>query len=188
MQGRRARTGSNPSMIADVVVPHDELVRMRRKLHAQPELSMFEHETNALIEAALSALPFDELRCKVAGTGTLATLRGAKPGPVTLLRADIDALPVHELTEAEYASVRDGHMHACGHDAHTSILLSVAKTLVQYRADICGTIVLCFQPGEEGSAGNRLMIEAGALEDPHVDRTFALHMYTGPRRRENRYS
>jgi amidohydrolase len=91
----------------------------------------------------------------------------------------MDGLPVTELTEAPYASQRPGVMHACGHDAHMAILLAAAKTFAVRRAEIAGTLVLCFQPAEEGPAGARLMIEAGALENPHVDRTFALHMYTG---------
>jgi amidohydrolase len=109
----------------------------------------------------------------------LGTLGGGKPGPVTLLRADMDALPVTELGTAAYRSRNDGVMHACGHDGHVSILLAAARTLAERRAEIPGTLVFCFQPGEEGYAGNRLMIEDGALEDPHVDRTFALHLYTG---------
>jgi amidohydrolase len=140
---------------------------------------MEEFATNEFIEAELRALPFDDLRSKVAGTGTLATLRGGRPGPVTLLRADIDGLPVQELNDVPYVSKHTGRMHACGHDAHASILLAAAKTLVQRRDEIHGTLVFCFQPGEEGSAGNKLMIDAGALENPRVDRTFALHMYTG---------
>jgi amidohydrolase len=157
----------------------DVLVTMRRELHARPELSLVEHETAEYIERRLRPLEFDDVRTGVAGTGILATLRGGKPGPVTLLRADMDALPVTEVSDAPYRSQIDGVMHACGHDGHMSILLGAAQTLARRRAEIAGTLVLCFQPGEEGSAGNRLMIEAGALEDPHVDRVFALHLYSG---------
>ncbi len=91
----------------------------------------------------------------------------------------MDALPLAELGTAPYRSRNDGVMHACGHDGHVSILLAAARTLAERRAEVPGTLVFCFQPGEEGYAGNRLMIEDGALEDPHVDRTFALHLYTG---------
>src|SRR5580692_7164673 len=91
----------------------------------------------------------------------------------------MDALPVPEGNGVEYRSTREGVMHACGHDGHMAILLAAARTLAERRAEIPGTLVFCFQPGEEGYAGNRLMIEDGALEDPHVDRTFALHLYTG---------
>jgi amidohydrolase len=160
-------------------VPAADLVRDRRHLHREPELSLVEFDTAAFVERELRALSLDGLRTGVGKTGLLGTLRGGKPGPVTLLRADMDALPMTELGGAEYRSVRDGVMHACGHDGHVSILLAAARTLAARRDEVAGTLVFCFQPGEEGHAGNRLMIEDGALEDPHVDRTFALHLYTG---------
>jgi amidohydrolase len=152
---------------------------MRRHLHAHPELSLVEFATAAYVLEHLQPLPFERIRTNVGQTGLLATLRGEKPGPVTLLRADMDALPIQEISTAPYRSQNPGVMHACGHDGHVSILLGVAQTLCRRRADVAGTIVFCFQPGEEGSAGNRLMIEDGALEDPHVDRVFALHLYSG---------
>lgn len=159
--------------------PFHDLSRDRRHLHREPELSLVEHDTAAYLRAALEPLGFDDLRTGVGGTGLLATLRGGRPGPVTLLRADMDALPIAEQNEAEYVSRRSGVMHACGHDGHMAILLAAARELAARRDEVPGTLVLCFQPGEEGSAGNRLMIEDGALEDPHVDRTFALHLYSG---------
>ena len=140
---------------------------------------MVERETAAFVAAELAKLGLDEIRAGIGQTGVLGTLRGGKPGPVTLLRADMDALPIVELVDAEYRSERDGIMHACGHDGHVAILLAAARTLAERRADVPGTLVFCFQPGEEGYAGNRLMIEDGALENPHVDRTFALHLYSG---------
>jgi amidohydrolase len=157
----------------------EELVEVRRHLHMHPELSMQEHATASLIAEKLGRLRLDAVRSGVGKTGVLGTLRGEKPGPVTLLRADTDALPVQEVSEAPYRSQNAGVMHACGHDGHTSILLAAAKTLADRRAEIPGTLVFCFQPGEEGHAGNKLMIEDGALENPHVDRTFALHLYSG---------
>ncbi len=160
-------------------VPTEELVRVRRHLHRRPELSMVEHETAAMVAAELEKLGLDEVRTGVGKTGVLGTLRGGRPGPVTLLRADMDALPIVELVEAEYRSEKQGVMHACGHDGHVAILLAAARTLAERRAEIAGTLVFCFQPGEEGYAGNRLMIQDGALEQPHVDRTFALHLYSG---------
>lgn len=161
-------------------VPTEELIGYRRHLHAHPELSLVEHETAAFVARELSEV-FDprDLRLGVAGTGILATLRGAKPGPVTLLRADMDALPMDEVSDVPYRSTRVGAMHACGHDGHVAILLAAARALARRRNEVPGTLVFCFQPGEEGPAGNKLMIEAGALEDPHVDRTFALHLYSG---------
>jgi amidohydrolase len=166
-------------MVALDAIPSDELVRVRRRLHRNPELSLVEFDTAAFVEAELGALSLDRMRSGVGKTGVLGTLVGGRPGPVTLLRADMDALPVTELSETEYRSQRDGVMHACGHDGHVSILLAAARALSQRRSEVAGTLVFCFQPGEEGYAGNRLMIEDGALEDPHVDRTFALHLYTG---------
>ncbi len=158
---------------------HGELVRYRRHFHAHPELSMQEHETAAFIERELRECDFDEIRTGIGQTGILATLKGAKRGPVTLLRADMDALPMQEIAEPVYRSTVDGVMHSCGHDGHMAILLTAARALSGMRDEIPGTLVFCFQPGEEGFAGNQLMIDDGALENPHVDRTFALHLYSG---------
>jgi amidohydrolase len=162
-----------------VTTPHKQLISYRRYFHAHPELSLKEHETAAFIARALRERHFDEIRTRVGGTGILATLRGGRHGPTTLLRADMDALPVQELSDVDYRSKNDGVMHACGHDAHMAILLASARELASRRDELAGTIVFCFQPGEEGHAGNRLMIEGGALENPHVDRVFAMHVYTG---------
>jgi len=160
-------------------VPTSELARYRRHFHSHPELSLQERETASFIERELRDAGFSEIRTGIGTTGILATLTGAKPGPVTLLRADMDGLPVTELNEVEYRSVSPGVMHACGHDGHMAILLSAARELMRRRDEVGGQIVFCFQPGEEGYAGNKLMIDDGAMENPHVDRTFALHLYTG---------
>ena len=160
-------------------VPHDDLVRYRRHFHAHPELSFLEFETAKFIEQELAGCGFDEIRTGVARTGILVTLRGGRPGPTTLLRADMDALPITELGDVEYASKNVGVMHACGHDGHMAILLCAARELANVREQIPGTLVFCFQPAEEGPAGAKVMIEEGALENPHVDRTFALHLYSG---------
>lgn len=165
-----------------LTIPRDELVRFRRHFHAHPELSLKEFETAAYIISALRQAQGDnvfDIRTGVGGTGILATLKGGKPGPVTLLRADMDGLPMDETAEVPYRSQRPGVMHACGHDGHMAILLSSALALAKIRDQVVGTIVFCFQPAEEGPAGNKLMIEDGALENPHVDRCFALHLYTG---------
>ena len=167
------------SLHPTVEIPHDELVRYRRHFHENPELSYQEHETAAFIERELRACDFDDVRTGVAQTGILATLRGGRPGLVTLLRADMEALPVQELSEVPYRSKRDGVMHACGHDGHMAIMLSAARYLSRRKAEIPGTIVFCFQPAEEGPAGAKAMVEEGALENPHVDRAFALHLYSG---------
>ena len=166
-------------MIARTAVPIDDLVRHRRHFHMHPELSMKEFETAAYIERELRALNLDEIRTGIGQTGVLGTLKGGKPGPVTLLRADIDALPVTETAQIGYRSRNEGVMHACGHDAHIAILLCAAAELARRRDEVPGTLVFCFQPGEEGYAGNKLMIEDGALENPHVERCFALHVFSG---------
>jgi amidohydrolase len=160
-------------------IPHDDLVAVRRRLHAAPELSMVEHDTAAFVAAELGKLGLDDVRTGIGVTGVLGTLKGGKPGPVTLLRADMDALPITELNDVPYRSANRGVMHACGHDGHVSILLAAARTLAQRRAEVPGTLVFCFQPGEEGHAGAKKMIDDGALENPHVDRTFALHLFSG---------
>jgi amidohydrolase len=165
--------------VTALAVPENDLVATRRRLHAAPELSMVEHDTAAFVAAQLGELGLDEIRTGVGKTGVLGTLRGGKSGPVTLLRADMDALPIVELNDVPYVSQHRGVMHACGHDGHVSILLAAAKTLAARRAEVPGTLVFCFQPGEEGHAGAKKMIEDGALERPHVERTFALHLYSG---------
>jgi amidohydrolase len=165
--------------MTSLVIPHEDLIVTRRRLHAAPELSMVEHATAAFVAEQLGTLRLDEIRTGVGQTGVLGTLVGGRPGPVTLLRADMDALPIDELNEVPYRSTRPGVMHACGHDGHVAILLAVARTLAARRAEIPGTLVFCFQPGEEGHAGAKKMIDDGALEHPHVERTFALHLYSG---------
>jgi amidohydrolase len=165
--------------VTTLAIPQEDLVATRRQLHAAPELSMVEHDTAAFVAGRLAELGLDEVRTGVGKTGVLGTLIGGKPGPVTLLRADMDALPIVELNEVPYVSQHRGVMHACGHDGHVAILLAAARTLAERRADVPGTLVFCFQPGEEGHAGAKKMIEDGALERPHVERTFALHLYSG---------
>ena len=165
--------------MTSTAIPSGDLVAVRRRLHAHPELSMVEHDTSAFVAGELGKLGLDEVRTGIGITGVLGTLRGGKPGPVTLLRADMDALPITELNDVPYRSQSAGVMHACGHDGHVSILLAAARELAARRAEVPGTLVFCFQPGEEGHAGAKKMIDDGALENPHVDRTFALHLYSG---------
>lgn len=162
-----------------IAVPHDAMVETRRRLHAAPELSMVEFATADFVATQLMTMGLDDIRTKVGKTGVMGTLVGGRPGPVTLLRADMDALPITELNALPYASRNEGVMHACGHDGHVAILLAAARTLAERRAEVAGTLVFCFQPGEEGANGNQQMIDDGALENPHVDRTFALHLYSG---------
>jgi amidohydrolase len=140
---------------------------------------MLEHRTASMVAEALTKLDLDAVRTGVGETGVVGILTGGKPGPVTLLRADMDGLPILEDNAVDYRSTNDGVMHACGHDGHVAILLAAAGTLAAARADVPGTLVFCFQPGEEGKAGALKMIKDGVLENPHVDRTFALHLYSG---------
>jgi amidohydrolase len=124
----------------------------------------------------LRQLGYDEVQTGLAVTGVKAVLRGGRPGPTLLLRADMDALPLAEENDVPYKSETPGVMHACGHDAHTAILLAAARVLMRRRAEIPGTVVLCFQPAEEGRGGARRMIADGVLEHPTVDAALGLHV------------
>ena len=153
----------------------------RRHLHEHPELGFHEVETARFVAERLRALGVEDIRTGINVTGVTGLIRGELPaeGPMRtiLLRADMDALPIVEETGAEYASQVDGVMHACGHDAHTAILLGVARVLSERKASFAGTVKLLFQPAEEiGDGGAKGMIELGVLEDPHVDAVFGLHM------------
>ena len=150
------------------------VVALRRAIHRHPELGFEEHETAALIERELDTLGIEHRR--LAKTGVVGLVRGAKPGRVAALRADMDALPITERTGLPYASEVDGKMHACGHDAHVAMLLGAASVLEARRGAMEGTAVLIFQPAEEGPGGAQPMIEAGALDDPKVDAIAMLHV------------
>lgn len=147
-----------------------ELFAFRRDLHRFPELSFQESETASKVVQQLRELGL-ELRTEVGGFGIVADLKGEQPGPVIALRADMDALPIQEELDLEFASVQPGIMHACGHDAHTAILLGAAKLLVKQQ--IKGTVRFLFQSAEEINAGAKAMIEQGALEG--VDEIYGLH-------------
>jgi len=149
---------------------------MRRDFHTHPELGFQEVRTAGIVARELTALGL-EVHTGVGGTGVVALLEGAKPGPVVLVRADMDALPIREETGAPYASQNPGVMHACGHDGHTAVLLTVAKMLNAHRRELAGTVKIMFQPAEEGMGGAVKMIEAGLLENPKVDVALALHVW-----------
>lgn len=153
-----------------------ELVATRRDFHMHPESGLEEFRTSGIVAERLRALGMDEVQTELAVTGVKAVLRGGKPGRTLLLRADMDALPIQEENAVDYRSQNDGMMHACGHDAHTAILLSAARVLVRHRDEIPGTIVFCFQPAEEGRGGAKKMVAEGVLENPHVDAALGLHM------------
>lgn len=140
-----------------------EVVRLRRAIHRRPELAFEEHETAALIAATLRDIGLDVVE-GVAKTGVVAHVEGAGSGPTVALRADIDALPIIEATGLDFASEHDGRMHACGHDAHTAMLLGAARVLHAMRDDLAGTVRLVFQPSEEKAPGGAsVMIEEGVL-------------------------
>jgi amidohydrolase len=160
------------------VEPKESLVarvlELRRAIHRRPELGFEEHETAALVERELDALGIE--RHRLATTGVVGILRGGKPGRVVALRADMDALPITERTGLAFASEIEGKMHACGHDAHTAMLLGAARVLALDREALAGTTVLIFQPAEEGPGGAQPMIEQGVLGDPKVEAIAMLHV------------
>lgn len=154
----------------------NELVATRRHLHQHPELSFKEFETSRYIQQRLAemGIPFQVM----VDTGIVALIKGAQPGKVIALRADIDALPIHEKNEVDYCSQNAGVMHACGHDVHTTSLLGAAGILNDLRAEWKGTVKLIFQPGEEKLPGGAsLMIKAGALESPSPSGIYGQHVY-----------
>lgn len=149
---------------------------LRRNFHQHPELGFHETRTSEIIIRELERLGI-ELQKNIAETGVIGILKGKKPGPVVLVRADMDALPISEETNAEYSSVIPGVMHACGHDGHMAILLTLAKLLHAYQDELAGTIKLVFQPAEEGLGGAERMIIEGVLDHPKPDLSLALHLW-----------
>lgn len=153
-----------------------EIIANRREFHAHPELGFMEVRTaDRLIELLASYGLKAERMVK---TGVVVTIPGGKPGKTLLVRADMDALPIQELGTAAYCSSNKGVMHACGHDAHMAMLLATSKIMASRMAELPGNLKLMFQPAEEGPGGALPMIEAGILENPHVDGAFALHVWS----------
>ena len=161
----------------EIEARRDSLVALRRDFHRHPELSLQEHRTAEIIAERLHAAQL-EVRTGIGGTGVLGILHGDKPGRTIAWRADIDALPLTELLDAPFTSSTSGVMHACGHDGHTAIGITLAEILAARRADLPGTAVFIFQPAEEVFGGAKPMIEAGVLGNPHVEEIYGLHLTT----------
>ncbi|HET9453962.1 MAG TPA: amidohydrolase [Gemmatimonadaceae bacterium] len=180
-----------PDLAARIAAIEPKVVAWRRDIHQHPELGNREVRTAKIVADHLRSLGI-EVQEKVAHTGVVGILRGGRPGPVVLLRADMDGLPVTERVNVPFASkVRStyngqevGVMHACGHDTHVAILMGTAEVLAAMRATLPGTVKFMFQPAEEGApageeGGAELMVKEGILENPKVDVGFALHIDAG---------
>ena len=150
------------------------IVEKRRTIHRHPELMYEEFETSKLVQETLSDLDIT-FEKDIAITGVVGIV-GNGNGPCVALRADMDALPIHEETDIDFKSNIDGKMHACGHDCHTAMLLGAARLLKENEEEIDGTIKLIFQPAEEGGAGGKMMREQGVLQNPKVEQIYALHV------------
>ncbi len=154
-----------------------EIIKTRREIHKKPELAYQEKATAKLVAEQLKALGL-EVETGVGGTGVLAILKGVKTGKVVALRADMDALPIEEMTDVDFKSKVKGVMHACGHDTHVAMLLGTARLLANHKDELAGTVKFLFQPAEEhgGRGGAKPMIQDGVMENPKVDFVFGLHI------------
>ena len=155
------------------------LSETRRTIHMNPELGYEEHETSRLIVENLESFGLD-VHAGIAETGVVGLLETGRPGPTIGIRADMDALSIDESNEVPYKSRRPGKMHACGHDAHVSMLLGAARLLSENKSlleGLGGNVKFIFQPAEEGKAGGKRMVEEGVLEEPRVDLLIAAHVW-----------
>jgi len=159
---------------------HDEITEWRRDMHEHPEILFETHRTSALVTDKLQSFGCDEVVTGIGRTGVVAVIKGKSDtsGKVIGLRADMDALPIHEATGLEYASKTDGAMHACGHDGHTAMLLGAAKYLAETR-NFDGTVVLIFQPAEEGGGGGKEMCDDGMMDRWGIQEVYGMHNWPG---------
>ena len=156
-----------------------EIAAWRHELHANPELRFEEHRTSAFVADKLAEFGCDEVTSGVGQTGVVGVIRGRLEGDRVIgFRADMDALPIQEITGAEYASQSPGKMHACGHDGHTAMLLGAAKYLAETR-NFAGTVVVIFQPAEEGGGGARAMVQDGLIDRWGIDEVYGMHNWPG---------
>jgi len=153
----------------------DEVIELRRHFHLHPEVSFEERETSRFLGDRLRELGLELKPCPTE-TGVVAVLDTGKPGKTVMLRADIDALPIHEESGVQFSSQTDGRMHACGHDAHMAIMVGVARTLVERIWDVSGRYLFVFQPAEEIVEGAKAMLAKGLLDDHHPDSVIGLHV------------
>ena len=165
------------SLVQEAVGIQQEIIAIRRSVHEHPELSYRERRTARLVAEKLKSLGI-EVKTRVGGNGVVGLLRGTGGGKVVGLRADMDALPVQELTDEPFKSKTKGVMHACGHDTHVAMLLGAAALLAKHKAELKGSVKFLFQPAEEdgGRGGAKPMILAGAMKNPEVDYVFGLHI------------
>jgi hippurate hydrolase len=169
------RIKAHSRAFAHIAAFHPELTALRRELHAHPELGFEEHYTSRRVVETLKVCGVDEIHTGIGRTGVVATIRGRGNSPRMIgLRADMDALPMAEANEFAWKSTKPGLMHGCGHDGHTAMLIGAARYLAETR-NFDGTAVLIFQPGEEGFAGAKAMIEDGLFERFPVQSVFAMH-------------
>jgi amidohydrolase len=161
----------------EIIDLRQEMIDLRRDFHQHPELGMEEKRTAGVVANRLKGLGL-KVRTEIGKTGVVGLLEGRGQGKTLLLRADMDALPIQEESNIPYCSRNKNLMHACGHDGHMAILLTVAQVLSAHRRDFPGFVKFVFQPGEEGFGGAHLMIEDGVLKDPLVNAALALHLIT----------
>lgn len=159
---------------------HDDITAWRREIHQNPEILFETHRTSALVADKLRAFGCDEVVTGIGRTGVIGVIKGNKTesGKVVGLRADMDALPIHEATGVEYASLTDGAMHACGHDGHTAMLLGAAQYLAETR-NFDGTVVVIFQPAEEGGGGGKEMCDDGMMDRWGIQEVYGMHNWPG---------
>ena len=161
-------------IINSIAALHPEMTAWRQDLHAHPELSMQESRTSAVVRAKLAEFGVDEIITGMATHGVVGVIRAGSSGRAIGLRADMDALPIHEETGLPYASLTPSVMHACGHDGHTTMLLGAAKYLAETR-NFDGTVYLIFQPAEEFEGGAERMVQDGLFERCPMEKVYGLH-------------
>ncbi len=165
-------------VINSIAAMADDLKTWRRHLHAKPELMFDCHETAAFVVERLREFGITDIHEGIATSGVVAIIDSGRPGPTIGLRADMDALPMDEITGAAYASTVKGKMHACGHDGHTTMLLGAARYLAETK-NFSGRVALIFQPAEEDGGGGEVMVQEGAMDRFDIERVFAIHNVPG---------